>query len=177
MTYQTDTRKTRRERRLWSAGALVIAVALAALLIAALMVGCQRETPQARGTTNYGAINQEQVTIITTGAPGAATGTGTTDGYIRGHVYAIHLDYAASLTTTTDVTVSLASPAKTVMYKLNSVTDAWYYPEAQATGGDGAAISGAYDRMPISGRLVVNIGSSTGTTTTTALTATIWWGD
>ena len=155
---------------------LIAFVAFTALVVTVVLSSCNAETPQARlSTIQYGRMNVEVITVTTTGNAGVAAGTGTTDGFIRGHLHAIHLDYAGTLTTTTDITVSLASPAKTVMYKLNSVTDAWYYPEAQATGGDGAAISGAYDRMPINGRLVVAVGSSTAAAS--AVVATIWWGD
>jgi len=150
---------------------------LMGLLFLALIWRCslplEVEEPVARTTTSYGALREEVVVVTATGTAGAATGSQDSDGAIRGHLYAMHLDYGASVTTTTDITISLSSPSLTVLTTTNSATDAWYYPAAAQTGAGGSG-TGTYDRLPISGRLTAAVAQST---SGTPLTVTVWWGE
>lgn len=110
----------------------------------------------------------EQFVVATSGGAGTSTGTATGTLHMWGYVKAVHVDYTAGLSNTTDVNLLTASPAITIMTKSNSVTDAWYYPSVQFTGSTGAAVSGAYGKFPIDDYLIVSAAqSSTGTITVT----------
>lgn len=149
--------------------AIVLGVGSTAAVVAALQGGGEI----ARGTTGYGWFNQEQVTLSGIGTAGAVTDSENTDGFIHGHIYAIHVDFESGVTTTTDLTISLASPALTVLQVSNTATDTWHYPAVQQTGSNGSAISGAYDRIPVSGQLLIEAGQSS---SGTIGTVTVWWG-
>jgi hypothetical protein len=150
---------------------------VAIVVVAALLSACQlleREAPVARSSANYGWLRQEQFVVTGSGTAGSATGTKSSDGSIRGHLFAVHLDYASGISTTTDITLSLSSPSLTVLALTNNYTDTWYYPAVQQTGSDGSAISGAYDRMPLSGRLAASIADSSAVD---VVTVTVWYGE
>lgn len=110
--------------------------------------------------------------LTATGDDGAATGTVTMTTRLWGYIKAVHINYGASVTTTTDITISTVSPAGTVMAKSDSATDAWYYPSVQLTGSDGTGTS-AYDRFPIDDYLTVQAAEST---SGTVATMTVFWG-
>jgi hypothetical protein len=148
-------------------------VVLVALAMVAVLGAACKEQPIARTTTEYGWIVSDQVTIVTTGAAGAATGTGATDSLIKGHLYAIHLNYATGISTTTDVTISQADPAANVLIKANSATDAWYYPVVTQTVESGNS-AGTYQRMPIIDQLDISVAQSTASAT--GLIVTVYWG-
>jgi len=150
----------------------ILAIVLAVLLL--LLTACGPvEQPVARGSSNYGWLREEQIVVTASGTAGAASGSQESDGAIRGHVYAMHLDYAPSISTTTDMTLALGSPALTVLSLSDNYTDAWYYPAVQQTGSSGSGTS-TYDRLPISGRLTATVAE---TAATTVLTVTVWWGE
>jgi hypothetical protein len=102
-----------------------------------------------------------ELTLTATGSDGAATGTVTGTYGLWGYIKAVHIDYGASVTNTTDITISTGALANTVMVKANSATDAWFYPAVQFTGGNGSAISGAYGRFPIDDYVVIQAAQST----------------
>jgi len=161
-----------------------VAVLAAMVLLALGVAACERgvvvptqergNEVEVRSLTTFLRHEAVAVTVAVTaaGAAGAATGTGTS-GYICGHLHAIHVDYGAGISTTTDLTVSQASPALTVMVQADSVTDAWYYPAVQRTGADGAAISAQYDRAPVCDELTVSVAESTAGTSL----VTFYWGE
>ena len=161
----------KRTEHLMFVGATIVAV-LAIVVVAARVVW-PVEVPVGRTTTSYGWFREEEIAVTTTGSAGTATGSQDSDGPIRGHVYAVHLDYGAAVTTTTDITVSLSSPALTLYQKDNSATDVWLYPVVQQTDSAGSGTS-TYDRVPVSGNLTVKVDQSS---SGTAVTATVWWGE
>jgi hypothetical protein len=149
-------------------------------LVMALLVGgaayftlVPPEEPVERTSTSYGWLREEQFIVPATGTAGSATGNANSDGPIRGHLYAIHLDFAATISDTTDTTITLADPSLTVMSLSDNVTDAWYYPVVTQTNSAGSGLS-AYDRTPVSGRLNAAVAQSTAGN---AVTVTVWWGE
>ena len=120
-----------------------------------------------------GQMQSEQVVVTGTGTDGAVSASKRSSATLGGHIYAVHFDFPATVTNTTDITLSGASPALTIMALTDVYTTGWYYPEVQATGATGAAISGAYDRVPVDDRLTVTAGQAM---SGTIVTATIKWG-
>lgn len=151
----------------------LVATIVAGLAILTLIFALPGEQPEARTSASYGYLNEYVVTVAGTGSAGAATGSGTTDGPVHGHLYAVHVDYTADISTTTDLSLTLASPALTLLTLTDTPTDTWLYPAVQQTGNTGSGISGAYDRMPIEGYLTIGAAEST---SGTIATVTIWWG-
>jgi len=152
----------------------VIAILGVLVVLSILGVSCGRDDePITRGSSDYGWLKVEEVVIVATGAAGAATGSGSTDRDIQGHIYAIHLDYGAGITTTTDITVVQALPPLIVIQKDDSATDAWYYPAVQQTDSAGSGL-GTYDRIAIDDALDITVGQTT--SSTTMMTATVYWG-
>ena len=154
----------------------VVMLALTIVGLAMVLAGCQdRQAPNeaALTLTGFGLMRQSQWTVSVTGAAGAGAGSaGDAAGGVEGHIYAVHLDYTAGVSSTTDVTLTGGSPSETIFAKADSATDAWYYPGAQLTGSNGAALSGAYEPIPVFGSLTAAVAqSSTGT-----LTVTVLWG-
>ncbi len=121
-----------------------------------------------------GAMQSEEIVVTGTGSDGAATGSTRSSATIAGHIFAVHLDFPSNVTNTTDITISGASPALTIMALTNYYTDTWFYPEVQGTDSAGAAISGAYDRLPVDDRLTVSAAQSM---SQTVVTATVYWGE
>ncbi len=95
-------------------------------------------------------IQQTTISLTASGTNGSATASGTTDRPLFGILKAIHADHGTGAATT-DLTVTVGSPARTIMSKADSVTDAWFYPVVQNTGADGAAVSGVYSEIALHG--------------------------
>jgi len=127
-----------------------------------------------QASADYGWLKEETITLAGTGTAGAVTASGSTGNPIRGHLFAVHMDYAATISDTTDLTLTLSSPTLTLLALTDYYTDTWYYPAAQQTGSDGAAISGTYDRLPMNGYLDVAVAE---TISGTIATVTVWWGE
>lgn len=155
-------------------GATTLAIMLAVLLLVGAFLWACNEQPVARSSTNYGWVKSSSFTVTATGAAGAAVGSQSSDGTIAGHIYAVHVDYAPSISDTTDLVLSLSSPSLTVMTLSNNITDGWYYPSAQQTGNTGSGVSGAYDRLPFVGRMTATVAESTATD---VVTVTVWYGE
>jgi len=119
-------------------------------------------------------LRQTAVAVTTVGAAGAATGSGSSS-YICGHLHAMYLDFTASISATTDITISQASPALNALVLTNNYTDTWYYPARQQAGGTGSAISGAYDRLPVCDTLTVSVAESTAMAP--VVTVYLYWGE
>lgn len=139
--------------------AMVLAVGLVtlSLLLGRIPAGAARAGEMAA----QGDSRIEQVTLTATGSNGSATGLVTTTTRLWGYLKAVYVDYGASVTTTTDITISTVSPAGTVMGKADSATDAWFYPSVQLTGITGTVVSGAYGQFPVDDYLTVQAAQST----------------
>jgi hypothetical protein len=156
---------------------LIIALVMACVFLNVALLACNTRDasePVARSSDNYGWLRVEQVTLSGTGVDGTVSASDETDGVIRGRLHGVHLDFASGVTTTTDVTITQASPALTILQLSNYYTDTWYYPAAQQTNSAGAAISGAYERLLVADRLTVAVGE---TISGTIMTATIYYGE
>lgn len=152
---------------------IIIGGTIVIISIVAWLLAVSPEAPIPRTSTGYGVVNLEQFTITTTGSAGTASGSKQSDGPLRGHVYGLYLDYAAGITTTTDLTITTTSaPIATLMTRANSAMDGWFYPAAQQTGSTGSG-TGTYDRFPVADFLTAALGQSTAGA---ALTITVYYG-
>jgi len=156
---------------------VLAAVALAATLVSLAMVlvatgGCQVEAPVERASTEWLWLRQEQVTVSATGAAGAATGSGSTDGMVHGRVFAVYVDYTAGITETTDLTLTQASPSMTVLVLADNATDGWYYPTVQVHSTSGSTRAW-YQSVLVADQIDIEVGEST---SGTVATVTVYWG-
>lgn len=150
--------------------ALTTIVLIAGALVMALMMGAE-ETPVARSSVDLIWLRKDVVTVSTSGA---TSGSGSTDRDVGGYVYAVHLDFAGSISDTTDTTLSQASPSLTVLQLTNYYTDTWYYPVVQQHSSAGAAVSGEYERVLVADQIDIAVAQTT--SGTQVLTATVFWG-
>jgi len=152
---------------------------LAALLVAVLLLctGVLVASPAPANTSEeYGWLRVEQFGAPSSGTEGSATMSATSDGYVRGHVYAVYVDWSPGVTSTSDLVLTGDNPPLTILSKADSATDAWFYPTvAQHKNGDGSA-SGTYGLIPVNSRLTAAVAQSSLVTTTNLVTITVYWG-
>lgn len=127
-----------------------------------------------RSVSDYGWVKSDQVVVTATGNEGAAVGSGSTGRDLHGHIYALHLDFATGVTSTTDITLTQASPSLTVLLLTNNYTDTWYYPAVEQTDSAGSGLS-VYDRLLVDDAIDISVGEAT--SSTTMLTVTVYWGE
>lgn len=154
---------------------LLVVVILISMGLAAFGAWLDRVTYEpaiARTSADLGWVRKESVTLTASGAAGAATGTGATDRDLNGYIYAIHLDYTAGISSTTDITISAAVPALTVLTRADTVTDGWFYPTIQHSNSAGTGIT-SYEKPIVIDALDITAAQ---TTTGTVATITILWG-
>ena len=153
---------------------VLIMMALAMLL---LCVGLLTASPVPANTSEeYGWLRIEQFGAPSSGTDGSATMSATSDGYVRGRIYAVYVDWSPGVTTTSDLDITGANPPITVLSKANSATDAWFYPvAAQHKNSDGSA-SGTYGMIPVNSRLTAAVAQSSLVTATNLVTVTVYWG-
>lgn len=157
------------------AGYFYLAVVLGILAFCMVMIGCAKDLPIARDSvTSYGWITSDQVVVAATGTAGSATGSGSTDSLIKGHLYAVHLDFTGTISNTTDITITQASPSLTVLQLTNYYTDTWYYPVAQQTDNAGSGTS-TYDQLPVVDQLDISVGQTS--VNASLVTVTVYWGE
>ena len=148
-----------------------IMVSLALLVACGVML--QPEEPVARTSQEWGWMREEQFTVTAAGAAGSAVGSQASDGYVRGHLYAVHLDFASGISSTTDFKLATTTaPTATVLSLADTITDGWYYPVITQTIWTAAGTS-TFDRFPTNDRLTASVASSTATD---AVTVTVHWG-
>lgn len=97
-------------------------------------------------------INEEKVTITTTGSAGSATGEAYSPA-MDGFLLDIYLDYNASAPATTDLTVTDAQRGDTLLTLTSTATDARVALREQAKDNAGALIGGLYELYPLNGSL------------------------
>lgn len=172
----------KRSRSFWSWEAVGIRIAPAVLVVVLIIMAslvsasCSPLGPgdlPSQSSANYGWLREDQFAVTATGTAGSAVGTQDSDAAVYGHLYAIHLDFAPSISVTTDITMALVTPLLTIFDITNLYTDTWVYPAVQQTGSGGVGTS-TYDRMPVSGRLMMGVAQ---TTATTVVTATVLYGE
>jgi hypothetical protein len=80
-------------------------------------------------------------------------------GGMNGYLYAIYIDYSPTMSDTTDITISYSSPLSgTILYKVNSNADAWWFPRTLVNGvGAGTASTDYFDLLPVDGQLSCTI--------------------
>ena len=162
----------KKEKRFdWAVAAWILA-AVAILVIAAIAI-LTPDADIAPRASVAGWMGEESVTVSATGGAGAATGSGSSTIAVRGHLMAIHLDFTASISTTTDTAITLASPSLAVLTITDSATDAWYYPVVTQTIYSGGTIAD-WDALPVNGPLDIAVSD---TTTGTVVIVTFWWGE
>lgn len=145
------------------------AVVIAGLLLFSML---QPEEPVARSYEDHVWLRKESVAVTASGAAGSATGSASTDRELHGYVYALHLDFTAGISNTTDITLTQASPSLTILQLSNYYTDTWYYPVVQQTSSAGAG-TGTYEKALVQDAVDISVGE---TTSGTVGTVTIYWG-
>jgi len=150
-----------------------IAVIILAVLLALLGVACDQPPlyePQAAGK-----VSSATVTVATTGNAGAALGSSTFGPIGPGWLDAVYFDFDASITTTTDITLSYYSPSwGDIITMTNSATDTLYYPRLAPHATTGIAFTDdAVVPWLVDGTLKLNVTQST--SATVAVTATVYW--
>jgi hypothetical protein len=124
----------------------------------------------------FGWLRVEQFGAVSSGTDGSSVMSATSKDFVRGHIWAVHLDWADSVTTTSDITLTGADPTLTILVKADSATDAWFYPSvAQNKNTDASALT-TYDRVPINSLITAAVAQSSLVTTTNLVTVTVFWG-
>ena len=151
----------------------VLAAVLAVFAAAAVL---PIQIVQSDSSEEFGWLRMEQFGAVSTGTDGSATMSATSQDFVRGHIYAVHLDWATGVTATSDITLSATEPALTILINADSATDEWFYPAvAQSKTTDGLALT-TYDRIPINSRITAAVAESSLVTTTNVVTVTVYWG-
>ena len=102
------------KRDFWlKTGIIGVGVVLVAALL--LISITQPEEPVARSYEDHVWLRKESVTVTASGTAGSATGNASTDRELHGYIYAVHLDFTSGISTTTDITVTQASPSLTIL--------------------------------------------------------------
>lgn len=121
-------------------------------------------------TAGAGMVKFQKITVNSTGSEGSAGGSDTSD-VIQGRVVRVDIDYAAGITTTTDLTVYGTNDLITtnVVNRANTATDAQLFPTVQLTDntGTGRTYDGTrpvVDYYPVSDQLTVSITQTTAAT-------------
>jgi hypothetical protein len=124
-------------------------------------------------------IRETQISL-TCNSPGAgaAVASGDTTQPLVGILRAVHVDHAAGGAGTTDFTLTCThsgkygAPTRTLMAKADSVADGWFYPVAQKTGPDGAAVANEYGEVVLNG--VVTAALAQANDAQTAVVTLVW---
>jgi len=110
------------------------------------------------------AIKKLRIPVTTTGSDGSATGTGTSEYPIHGHIECVMLDYAGSAPGTTDLTIAQVSELKAtnIVTLTDNATDKVLYPRVQAHKNDGTALTlegnePLVTRYPVCDKLTVTV--------------------
>jgi hypothetical protein len=105
--------------------------------------------------------------ITLTGAAGSASGTAAFDNWYSGKLYAVYLDYDASVAATTDVNIKLDSPAVALFTRNNSATDGWFFPRYRPVTNTSAQFAQEADdasqMLPVTGPPNLVVAQSTPT--------------
>lgn len=92
-------------------------------------------------------IRAYPIKVTTAGSAGAATGTGRTDGPVRGEVLGLRLNFHASLPATADTTLrtaGLSAASYNILVVSDSATDGYFAPRAAPVNAANSAITNAH---------------------------------
>ena len=116
-------------------------------------------------------IRTEKLGLITAvGGAGVAVGSATTSAPINGYILSVYLDHSAGAATT-DTTVATVGddnlPARTILTRANSVTDAWINPrlalhQVDSSSATYDATNEIYERVPVNNYVTVSIAQADG---------------
>jgi len=151
---------------------LMVAMALS-ITIGTIILLPRAEEPEQRAYDDFLWLREETITLTATGAAGAATATDDTDRRVAGYVYAVHVDYTAGISDTTDITLTQDSPSLTVLALTDTNTDGWYYPTVAVHDTSGNTRQW-YETILTSDHIDIEAGD---TTSGTVATVTIYWGE
>jgi hypothetical protein len=145
-------------------------VALILITLAMLSGLWQPAEEPARAQVTW--LPSEQIVVTTADDETSASENSTQA--LNGHLYAIYLDFGASVTTTTDITITQVSPALTIFQGTDYYTDTWLYPAVEYTSSAGAGLT-AYTAMPVMDNLSIAVADTV--TGTAIVTVTVLWGE
>ena len=120
-----------------------------------------------------GRIRTFTITVTTTGAGGAATGSSATTEYIEGYLEDLYINYHASAPGTTDIIVKQTDRTENLYAKTNSATDVHVAPRMKAVDNAAAAITDSHARFPINGTITVSLAESDALTGAVVVTARV----
>jgi hypothetical protein len=83
--------------------------------------------------------------VTPSGSAGSASGTAAFDNYHDGKLYALYLDYATGLASTTDVSLKLYDPTVAVFTRSNSIVDGWFFPRIKPSGSTSGVMTETTD--------------------------------
>lgn len=151
-------------------GMAIILLAIGGITYSAIRIPL--EEPIARSYEDHVWLRKESVTVTATGTDGVATGSASTDRELHGYIYALHLDFTAGISSTTDISLTQASPSLTILDLSDYYTDTWYYPVVQQTDSAGSGTS-TYEKTLVQDTVDIAVGQ---TTSGIVGTVTIYWG-
>ena len=117
-------------------------------------------------------IRTQDVTVTTAGTAASAVGAASSTP-MSGELLDIYCDWSASAPNTTDLVIS-ESTFGTILSKANAVTDIRYAPRMPVHTAAAGAISGGWDRYPLSNS-VITFTLAGSDALAAALVATIRW--
>jgi hypothetical protein len=150
---------------------LLTAIFLGLVLGLAVMTGPVAFDTTSLAETQGVTIKKERVKITSTGAEGSATGTNDTEVLLTGQIVRVDVDFAAGITTTTDLTLAGANDlvSANIVNLSNTATDIVLYPHVQVTNnaGTGLTLDGTRlltDYYPVADILTLTIAQTTAAT-------------
>lgn len=123
------------------------------------------------------AIRRTQITVVTAGSSGSATGYTDSAGVIDGDILSVHINYDGSAPSTTDITIAEANndPSTPVLTKANNNADGWFYPRNSLNAvSDGSALTGPVDYVRVNDKLRFTVSQANNDQT---FVATVKWDD
>lgn len=90
-----------------------------------------------------------------------ASGSETFTPIYAGKLWAVYLDYAANVTSVTDVIVSLGSGTSNPLLTVDSnASDGWYFPRSALVSKNATAVASTSAPFPVCDILTLTVGSS-----------------
>jgi len=148
---------------IYNLGFMVLVVAI---LTAGLFAGCMREPQQMVQVANVATIQTEAITVNPIGAVASDT---TASGIIVGQIIDVYIDYGATMSDTTDITLTYYTPHAMgqILAVTDNVADTVYMPRATAVTSGNVAIA-SYWPFYVNGKLLLSVGQTLSGTSATA---------